>query len=399
MAIRDDFPILQRNINGHSLIYLDNAATTQITDEVTSVISDVMKNNYGNPSSTHSFGRSSKSILELSRKYISEKLNVTPSEIIFTSGGTESNNMIIKSAVESLGVQRIISTKIEHKAVLNSIETITKNKNISVVYLDLDKYGNPNKNHLEKLLQNSNKKTLVSLMHINNEIGTMINLNDYGEICKSNNALFHSDTVQTIGHYDLDLSNTKIDFITCSAHKFHGPKGVGFIYVKNGKNLVPLIEGGSQERGLRGGTESVHNIAGLKKAFELSYNSLKKDSNDVLNIKEHFINSIKKSIPNIKINGNSSKDNSSYTILNLCLPISVEKKTLLNFKLDLAGIACSGGSACQSGSAKPSHVLSEILSDSEMEKISLRFSFSKFNTINEVEYVVNFLKKFIDENN
>ena len=232
-------------------IYFDNAATTQITDEVTSVISDVMKNNYGNPSSTHSFGRSSKSILELSRKYISEKLNVTPSEIIFTSGGTESNNMIIKSAVESLGVQRIISTKIEHKAVLNSIETITKNKNISVVYLDLDKYGNPNKNHLEKLLQNSNKKTLVSLMHINNEIGTMINLNDYGEICKSNNALFHSDTVQTIGHYDLDLSNTKIDFITCSAHKFHGPKGVGFIYVKNGKNLVPLIEGGSQEWGTR----------------------------------------------------------------------------------------------------------------------------------------------------
>ena len=380
-------------------IYFDNAATTQITDEVASVISDVMKNNYGNPSSTHSFGRSSKSILELSRKYISENLNVTPSEIIFTSGGTESNNMIIKSAVESLGVQRIISTKIEHKAVLNSIETITKNKNISLVYIDLDKYGNPNKNHLEKLLQNSTKKTLVSLMHINNEIGTMINLNDYGEICKSNNALFHSDTVQTIGHYDLDLSNTKIDFITCSAHKFHGPKGVGFIYVKNGKNLVPLIEGGSQERGLRGGTESVHNIAGLKKAFELSYNSLKKDSNDVLNIKEHFINSIKKSIPNIKINGNSSKDNSSYTILNLCLPISVEKKTLLNFKLDLAGIACSGGSACQSGSTKPSHVLSEILSDSEMEKISLRFSFSKFNTINEVEYVVDFLEKFIDDNN
>ena len=270
-------------------IYFDNAATTQISNEVVSVMSDVMKNNFGNPSSTHSFGRSSKALLELSRKYISEKLNVTPSEIIFTSGGTESNNMIIKSVVESLNVKRIISTKIEHKAVLNSIETISKKKKLSLVFLDVDSFGNPDINHLKKLLESSNEKTLVSLMHINNEIGTMINLNSYGEICESYNALFHSDTVQTIGHYDLDLSKTKIDFITCSAHKFHGPKGVGFIYVKNGTNLIPFIEGGGQERGMRGGTESIHNIAGLKKAFELSYESLQRDSKDVLKIKKHFI--------------------------------------------------------------------------------------------------------------
>ena len=380
-------------------IYFDNAATTQISNEVVSVMSDVMKNNFGNPSSTHSFGRSSKALLELSRKYISEKLNVTPSEIIFTSGGTESNNMIIKSVVESLNVKRIISTKIEHKAVLNSIETISKKKKLSLVFLHVDSFGNPDINHLKKLLENSNDKTLVSLMHINNEIGTMINLNSYGEICESYNALFHSDTVQTIGHYDLDLSKTKIDFITCSAHKFHGPKGVGFIYVKNGTNLIPFIEGGGQERGMRGGTESIHNIAGLKKAFELSYESLQRDAKDVLKIKKHFINSIKKSIPEVKINGNFSEDNSSYAILNLCLPISVDKKTLLNFKLDLAGIACSAGSACQSGSSKPSHVLSELLSKNEMEKISLRFSFSKYNSIDEVDYVIEFLKKFIKDNN
>ena len=380
-------------------IYFDNAATTQMSDDVVLSITEVMKNNFGNPSSTHSFGRSSKSLIELSRKFIADSLNVSPSEIIFTSGGTESNNMIIKSVVDSVDIRRIISTKIEHKAVLNSVESISKTKNIPLVFLNVDEHGNPDKNQLNKLLQNSDEKTLVSLMHINNEIGTMIDLNEFGEICASNNALFHSDTVQTIGHYNLDLSKIKIDFITCSAHKFHGPKGVGFVYVKSGTNLLPLIEGGSQERGFRGGTESIHNIVGLKAAFQSSYDFLEKDSKKVFKIKEHFINSIQKSIPNIKINGCSSKNDSSYAILNICLPVSVEKKTLLNFKLDLAGIACSGGSACQSGSSKPSHVLSEILSSDDMKNISLRFSFSKFNLKEEVDYVVDFLKKFVSENN
>ena len=380
-------------------IYFDNAATTQMSDDVVSAITDVMKNNFGNPSSTHSFGRSSKSLIELSRKFIADSLNVSPSEIIFTSGGTESNNMIIKSVVDTVDIRRIISTKIEHKAVLNSVESISKTKNIPLVFLNVDENGNPDKNQLDKLLQNSDEKTLVSLMHINNEIGTMIDLNEFGEICASNNALFHSDTVQTIGHYNLDLNKIKIDFITCSAHKFHGPKGVGFVYVKSGTNLLPLIEGGSQERGFRGGTESIHNIVGLKAAFQSSYDFLEKDSKKVFKIKEHFINSIQTSIPNIKINGCSSKNDSSYAILNICLPVSVEKKTLLNFKLDLAGIACSGGSACQSGSSKPSHVLSEILSSADMKNISLRFSFSKFNSIEEVDYVVDFLKKFVSENN
>lgn len=379
-------------------IYFDNAATTEMSDKVITVIMDTMKNNYGNPSSTHSFGRNSKSILELSRKFIAEKLNAKTSEIIFTSGGTESNNMIIKSVVEAQNIERIITTKIEHKAVLNSIESISKTKKISVEYLDVDNCGNPNIEQLKNSLEKSDQMTLVSLMHINNEIGTIINLNEYGEICRSNNALFHSDTVQTIGHYDLDLSATTIDFITCSAHKFHGPKGVGFAYINNETIINPFIEGGSQERGYRGGTESIHNILGLKTAFEISYESLEKDSKKVSKIKEYFIHSILKNIPGTKINGNSDTHNSSYTILNLCLPISKEKKTVLDFKLDLAGIACSSGSACQSGSSKPSHVLSEILSNSEMEKISLRFSFSKFNSLEEVDYVVTFLKDFINDN-
>ena len=379
-------------------IYFDNAATTEMSDKVISVIMDTMKNNYGNPSSTHSFGRNSKSILELSRKFIAEKLNAKTSEIIFTSGGTESNNMIIKSVVEAQNIERIITTKIEHKAVLNSIESISKTKKISVEYLEVDNCGNPNIEQLKNSLEKSDQMTLVSLMHINNEIGTIINLNEYGEICRSNNALFHSDTVQTIGHYDLDLSATTIDFITCSAHKFHGPKGVGFAYINNETIINPFIEGGSQERGYRGGTESIHNILGLKTAFEISYESLEKDSKKVSKIKEYFIHSILKNIPGTKINGNSDTHNSSYTILNLCLPIPKEKKTVLDFKLDLAGIACSSGSACQSGSSKPSHVLSEILSNSEMEKISLRFSFSKFNSLQEVDYVVAFLKDFINDN-
>ena len=379
-------------------IYFDNAATTEMSDKVISVIMDTMKNNYGNPSSTHSFGRNSKSILELSRKFIAEKLNAKTSEIIFTSGGTESNNMIIKSVVEAQNIERIITTKIEHKAVLNSIESISKTKKISVEYLDVDNCGNPNLKQLRNSLEKSDQMTLVSLMHINNEIGTIINLNEYGKICRSNNALFHSDTVQTIGHYDLDLSATTIDFITCSAHKFHGPKGVGFAYINNETIINPFIEGGSQERGYRGGTESIHNILGLKTAFEISYESLEKDSKKVSKIKEYFIHSILKNIPGTKINGNSDTHNSSYTILNLCLPIPKEKKTVLDFKLDLAGIACSSGSACQSGSSKPSHVLSEILSNSEMEKISLRFSFSKFNSLEEVDYVVTFLKDFINDN-
>ena len=379
-------------------IYFDNAATTEISEKVISEMMKTMKVNYGNPSSTHSHGRNSKAILELSRKTIAEKFNVNPNEIIFTSGGTESNNMIIKTVVISQNIERIISTKIEHKAVLNSIESIAKERGITILFLDVDEYGLPNKEQLIEYLENSDEKTLVSLMHINNETGTMIDLEEFGKICKSNNALFHSDTVQTIGHYNIDLDKINIDFMTCSAHKFHGPKGVGFAYIKNGQTVKPFIEGGAQERGYRGGTESIHNIVGLKTAIDISYENLENDSKKVKELKDHFIKTVKERIPETKINGKHNVNESSYAILNLCLPINSDKKTILNFKLDLAGISCSSGSACQSGSSQPSHVLSEMLSDDDMKKISLRFSFSKFNTIKEVDYVVEFLKNFVEEN-
>ena len=379
-------------------IYFDNAATTEISEKVISEMMKAMKVNYGNPSSTHSHGRNSKVILELSRKTIAEKFNVNPKEIIFTSGGTESNNMIIKTVVIAQNIERIISTKIEHKAVLNSIESIAKERGITILFLDVDEYGLPNKQQLIEYLENSDEKTLVSLMHINNETGTMIDLEEFGKICKSNNALFHSDTVQTIGHYNIELDKINIDFMTCSAHKFHGPKGVGFAYIKNGQTVKPLIEGGAQERGYRGGTESIHNIVGLKTAIDISYENLENDSKKVKELKDHFIKTVMKRIPETKINGKHNINESSYAILNLCLPINSDKKTILNFKLDLAGISCSSGSACQSGSSQPSHVLSEMLSEDDMKKISLRFSFSKFNTIKEVDYVVEFLKNFVEEN-
>ena len=379
-------------------IYFDNAATTEISEKVISEMMKAMKVNYGNPSSTHSHGRNSKAILELSRKTIAEKFNVNPKEIIFTSGGTESNNMIIKTVVIAQNIERIISTKIEHKAVLNSIESIAKERGITILFLDIDEYGLPNKQQLIEYLENSDEKTLVSLMHINNETGTMIDLEEFGKICKSNNALFHSDTVQTIGHYNIELDKINIDFMTCSAHKFHGPKGVGFAYIKNGQTVKPLIEGGAQERGYRGGTESIHNIVGLKTAIDISYENLENDSKKVKELKDHFIKTVMERIPETKINGKHNINESSYAILNLCLPINSDKKTILNFKLDLAGISCSSGSACQSGSSQPSHVLSEMLSEDDMKKISLRFSFSKFNTIKEVDYVVEFLKNFVEEN-
>ena len=379
-------------------IYFDNAATTEISEKVISEMMKTMKVNYGNPSSTHSHGRNSKAILELSRKTIAEKFNVNPNEIIFTSGGTESNNMIIKTVAISQNIERIISTKIEHKAVLNSIESIAKERGVTILFLDVDEYGLPNKQQLTEHLENSDEKTLVSLMHINNETGTMIDLEEFGKICKSNNALFHSDTVQTIGHYNIDLDKINIDFMTCSAHKFHGPKGVGFAYIKNGQTVKPLIEGGAQERGYRGGTESIHNIVGLKTAIDISYENLENDSKKVKELKDHFIKTVMERIPETKINGKHNINESSYAILNLCLPINIDKKTILNFKLDLAGISCSSGSACQSGSSQPSHVLSEMLSDDDMKKISLRFSFSKFNTIKEVDHVVEFLKNFVEEN-
>lgn len=377
-------------------VYLDSAATTQMREEVIEKMITVMKTNYGNPSSTHAFGRSSKSIIENARKTVAGFLNVSAAEIIFTSGGTEADNLVLNSAVRDLGVRRIITSRIEHHAVLYTVEQLESCYDVELVYVDLDEMGQVKMDHLEQLLKDSASKTLVSLMHVNNEVGNLLDIKAVGDLCKSNNALFHSDTVQSIGHFDLDLSTIPVDFTAVSAHKFHGPKGVGFAFIRKNSGLKPLIFGGEQERGQRAGTESVHNILGLEEALKLAYRNMAEEREYIASLKDYFIGQLKEHIPGIKFNGMSAHpDKSTYTLINVCLPVSQQKALMLLFQLDLKGIACSKGSACQSGSDKGSHVLSAFLSKEDLAKPSLRFSFSHYNTKEEIDYVVEVLREFV----
>ena len=380
-------------------IYFDNAATTQIDLKVIEQMQSVMSDNFGNPNSTHSYGRSSRTLIEKTRKTIANQFNASTSEIYFTSCGTESDNMVLISAVRDLNVKTIITSKVEHKAVLNVVKYLEETESIDLKYVNVSNDGLIDYNHLQMLLKKCSNKCLVSLMHINNEIGTKLDLNLVGNLCKDNNALFHSDTVQSIGKYDFDLSKLNIDFIVGSAHKFHGPKGIGFVYINKNLKLNPFVIGGDQERGMRAGTESVHNISGMELAFINSYTNIQENNNHISSLKSTFIEKIKKDIPEIKFNGSCDDDSlSSFSILNICLPIPKEKAVLLEFNLDMKGIACSRGSACQSGSNTGSHVLNSILSDEDLNKPSLRFSFSKYNNNKEVEKVINVLKEFIDSN-
>lgn len=373
-------------------VYFDNAATTQMREDVISVMTTVMKNNYGNASSSYGLGRLSKSLIEKSRKNIAKLLNASAGEIIFTSGGTEADNLVLRSAVKDLGVKHIITSKIEHHAVLHTVEALKKEYGIVISFLHLDAFGNIDFNQLEQLLQ-ENPNTLVSLMQVNNEIGNILDIKRVADFCKANNALFHSDAVQAIGHYNLDLQEIKVDFLAASAHKFHGPKGVGFAFVRKNSGLKPLIIGGEQERGLRAGTESVHNIVGLETAMTLAYENLESEMSYIKELKSYFVTKIKNEIPNVVFNG-LSEDlvKSTYTLVNVRLPIDANKSSMFLFQLDLKGVACSKGSACQSGSNQKSHVLAEILNDEDLEKPSVRFSFSKFNTKEEIDYVIDSLK-------
>jgi len=376
-------------------IYFDNAATTPVRAEVIAKMQDALVNSYGNPSSTHGFGRSAKTEIEQARKTIAKYLNAQPSEIIFTSGGTEADNMILRSAVRDMGVKTIITSKIEHHAVLHTAEALQKEFGTNIEFVDLDSFGNADLKHLEQLLVADDSKKLVSLMHVNNEIGNILDIHKIALICKSKGALLHSDTVQSIGHFKWDVQTTPIDFMVAAAHKFHGPKGVGFAFIRKNTNLEPLILGGSQERGYRAGTEPFHNIVGLKEAFVAAYDNLEEEKKYISGLKEYFIKKIKEAIPEVKFNGYSGNlEMSTYTLVNVCLPFSKEKSQMLLFHLDLKGIACSEGSACQSGANGGSHVLAEILSEEELEKPSVRFSFSKYNTSEEVDYVVEVLKEF-----
>lgn len=396
-ATESDFKvILIRTFATMKKVYFDSAATTELRSEVIHCITEVLKTEYGNPSSTHSYGRSSKSLLENARKEIAGYLHVSAAEIIFTSGGTEADNLIINSCVRDLGVTRIISSKIEHHAVLYCINQLHEKHNVKIEYVSLDECGHINYEHLEELLKDDSQKTLVSLMHVNNEIGNILDLKRTATLCKKYNALFHSDTVQSVGHYELDFSEIPVDFAAVAAHKFHGPKGAGFAFVRKNTGLKPLIFGGEQERGLRAGTEAVYAIAGMSEALKISYQNLKKERAYITELKDYFKNSLLKEIPGVSFNGScDDNEKSTYTLLNVCLPITPEKALMLLFQLDLNGIACSRGSACQSGSSNGSHVLNEILSEEDLQKPSIRFSFCSFNTKDEVDYVVAFLKEFI----
>ena len=372
-------------------VYLDNAATTPIHSEVIKEMTQMMSHQFGNPSSIHTYGREVRVAIEDARKRIARLLNASPSDIFFMSGGTEANNMAIRCSIMDLGLKHAITSRIEHHAVLHTLEDLEHRGLISLSFVDVDEKGHVDLDHLEKLLL-ENGKSLVSLMHANNEIGTVVPLKEVGLICRKHNAIFHSDTVQTMGHFPHDLSTLQIDFITCAAHKFHGPKGIGFLYINNSNvKIKPLITGGAQERNLRGGTENIYGIIGLAKALEIAYLNMKEDKVYITMLKNHMINKLKIQIPDVDFNGEISED-SLYTVLNVSLPPTDIGEMLL-FNLDIAGIAASGGSACSSGSEIGSHVLQGIKSDTN--RPAVRFSFSRYNTIEEIDYAVEKLKEML----
>ena len=368
-------------------VYLDNAATTALNEEVIDAMLPIMREKYGNPSSIHSYGREVRSIVESARKSVAKLLNVSPSEIFFTSCGTEANNMAIRCTVRDLKINHVISSRIEHHAVTHTVEEMENEGLIKLSYVDIDEQGYVNLEHLEELLQ-TNERSLVSLMHANNEIGTILPIKKVGDICKEYNAIFHSDTVQTMAHYVHDLSKLNVHFVNCSAHKFHGPKGIGFIYINHNVKIHPFIFGGSQERNMRGGTENVYGIVGLAKAMEIAYRDLEADTKHIVGLKNYMMEQIKQAIPRITYNGDPK--NGLHTVLNVSFP-PTEIAEMLLFNLDIKGIAVSGGSGCSSGSNIGSHVLTGIHADPN--RPSVRFSFSKYNTKEEIDYTISVLKE------
>ncbi len=373
-------------------IYLDNAATTAMRSEVVDEMARVMRDHFGNPSSIHSEGRQSRSLIEKARKTIAKAIGASIGEIFFTSGGTESNNMALKCAVRDLGVQRIISSPTEHHCITNTLDCLETESSISVNYLNVDKRGRLRMNELEKLFKEyANEKLLLSLMHSNNEIGTMIDLEAIGALCQTYDVLLLTDTVQTIGYFPIDVSKLNIQFLSGSAHKFHGPKGVGFIYINSQHPIRPFIDGGSQERNMRGGTENIYGIVGLAKALSLSIENMAQTRAHIEHLRNHLIGRLLAEFEDIHFNGDY-KGRYHYKVLNVSFPPS-PKSELLLFNLDIAGISASGGSACSSGAEAGSHVLKAIQHPAERKAI--RFSFSHQNTIEEVDKLIEKLKAII----
>ncbi|MDI1235831.1 MAG: cysteine desulfurase family protein [bacterium] len=368
-------------------IYFDNAATTPLDKEVFEAMLPILRDDFGNPSSSHSHGRKVKAQLEISRKTIASLLNATPGEIIFTSGGTEADNMALRSSVKSLGVKNIITSPLEHHAVLHTAEELAKKGKIVLHLVKLTENGHIDLNSLEDLLK-TNSNVLVSLMHANNEIGNLLDVEKVSALCKTYNALFHCDTVQTMGHYPFDLQKMGIDFAVGAAHKFNGPKGVGFLYVNKRLKLQPILTGGAQERELRGGTENVYGIVGMAKALEICYRDMDKKQAHIKHLKQYIIDKVKAELPEIKFNGDP-EGHSLYTVLSLAFPPSVANEMLL-FNFDIHGISVSGGSACSSGSNAGSHVIRAI--NKNLDHAPVRFSFGKYNTIEEADQVLAFVK-------
>jgi len=369
-------------------VYLDNAATTPLSKEVLDAMLPYMTEHFGNPSSIHGFGRKTRAAIEGARKTVAKFLNVSPAEIFFTSGGTEADNQAIRCSIHDLGIKHAITSKIEHHAVLHTLEALEHEGVIKLSFVNLTPNGHVDLNHLDQLLK-ENERTFVSLMHANNEIGNLLPLKEVGEICERYNAVFHSDTVQTMGHYEMDLQKINVHFITCAAHKFHGPKGVGFLYVSNKVKINPLIYGGSQERNMRGGTENLYGIIGLAKALEIANQDMAVHQKQITDLKLYMVEQLKNTIPGVEFNG-SCTSNCLYTVLNVRFP-HTENAEMLLFNLDIAGIAASGGSACTSGSNQGSHVLRGIGAD--VTRPSVRFSFSKYNTKEEIDYTISKLKE------
>jgi len=372
-------------------VYFDNAATTPISEEVINTMLPVLRGQYGNPSSIHAEGRGARALLESARKTVAKCIGAGTAEIIFTSGGTESNNMALKCAVRDLGIQRIISSPLEHHCGLHTLESLQA-QGVAVVWLPVDGLGRVSIEALEVALSIENApKTLVSLMHANNEIGTMIDLRRISALCQQYGALLHSDTVQTVGHFPINVQDTRIHFLSGAAHKFHGPKGVGFLYMNSDTPLKPFIDGGSQERNMRGGTENVYGIVGLAKALELACEEMEARTTHICNIRDYMKRCLEETFEGIVFNGDY-KGHSLYTVLNVSFPAS-PKNELLLLSLDIAGISASGGSACSSGTEKGSHVLESIAAAPDRK--SIRFSFSHYNTLTEVDWVIEKLKSIL----
>ncbi|MBT4479153.1 MAG: cysteine desulfurase [Flavobacteriales bacterium] len=371
-------------------VFLDNASTTPIAPEIIDMMSEMMKSHFANPSSVHSYGRESKIVVEGARKKIAELLNTSPGSIFFTSGGTEADNMAIKCAIHDHKITHAITSRLSHHAVLFPLEDLEKEGLIKLSYVDIDKNGVISMSHLKELLS-SNPRTFVSIMHANNEIGTIQDIKVIGDICKEHNAIFHSDTVQTMAHFPFDMQKLNVDFMAASAHKFHGPKGVGFVYISENIQIKPLLRGGGQERNMRAGTENIYGIAALAMAMEMAYENLEEETDYIKGLKIYMMEKLQTELEDVQFYGKcTDMDNSLYTVLSCHFP-ETDIAEMLLFNLDILGVACSGGSACASGGSKGSHVLTEIVPESK--RPGIRFSFSKYNTKEDIDFTIDKLKE------